>query len=271
MPPTLSLVLNQIVASMIVLRHRSAGFATATALAMTLISIATAPGTEPGFWSWIGLLLIGTLSSLAVLTWVASRNPLVAPDNRQYRLTAAVTLAAIALALNLVFSFLSTLVLAVGLVMLGRQAGRVHPGSFPWILSAALVTFVPWWIWTALGAWHPGLLVLIPLAAIAWLSGGHIRAAYHPPADENPSPLSMRGHRLGAWMGMLLGGILIVAAGLVSDASNAWIALGGVLMAVAVALEAGISRPDEHPGKYATAICDGAFAILAVCWLISLT
>lgn len=271
MPPTLSLVLNQIVASMHVLQNRSAQVATATMVAMTLISIATAPGTEPGFWSWIGLLVISILAMLATLTWVASRTPFISPDNRQYRLTASVTLGVLALALNVFYSFPSTLLLVIGLVVLGRHAGHLRPGAFPWLLSTALVTFVPWWIWSALGAWDAGLLVLVPLAALAWLSGGHIRAAYRSPEDDVRAPLSMRGHRLGAWMGMLLGGILIVVSGLIGDASNAWIALGGILMAVAVALEAGMSQPDEHPGTHSTQICDGVFAVVAICWLISIT
>ncbi|HWV36746.1 MAG TPA: hypothetical protein VNZ55_14010 [Thermomicrobiales bacterium] len=271
MPPTLSLVLNQIVASLAILQRRAARAGVVTMFAITIIAIATAPDSEPGFWSWVGLLLIAILSTLAVLAYVASRNPLISPENRQYRLTGSVTLGVIALVVNLVFSFSSTVLLLIGLILLGRQAGRVRPGVVPWMLCAALITFVPWWIWAALGVWNPGLIVLIPLTGLAWLSAGHIRAAYRPRSEEESAPLSLRGHRLGAWMGMLLGGILIVLAGLLGHASNAWIALGGVLMAIAVAMEAGISRPEDNPGKYSAAICDGAFVALAICWLIGLS
>lgn len=270
MPPTLSLVLNQIVASLNVLGGRTAQAAAITMVGMTFVSIATVPDADPGFWSWCGLVLICLLAILAVLTYTASCNPLASPANRQYRRTAAVTLGVLSLAINLLFSFPSTLLLLIGLVMLGRQAGRIAPGAFPWMLCATLITLVPWWIWSALDLWNAGLLVLVPVAVLAWLSGGHIREAYRIRDEEDPSPLSMRGHRLGAWMGMLLGGILVVLAGLIGESTNAWIALGGILMAVAVAMEAGISRPDDNPGKHSAAICDGAFVALAICWLISI-
>jgi hypothetical protein len=71
-------------------------------------------------------------------------------------------------------------------------------------------------------------------------------------------------------MGILLGGLLVVLAGLIASASYPWIALGGISSAIFVALEAGVPRPDDQPGRYAGAICDGAFLAAALCWLISL-
>jgi hypothetical protein len=72
-------------------------------------------------------------------------------------------------------------------------------------------------------------------------------------------------------MGILLGGILIVVSGLLGQSSYAWISLGGIAMAVAVAIEAGIRRPEDQPARYSSAICDGAFVMAALCWLISIT
>src|SRR5699024_3044132 len=149
------------------------------------------------------------------------------------------------------------------------QALRIRPGVFPWLLCASLVILVPWWIWAALDAWDPGLLLLIPLAALAYLGGSHIRDAYAEAEDDRV--LSARGHRLGAWMAMLLGGIAVVLAGIIGESTYAWVSLGGMTMAIAVAAEAGISRPDDQPGKYASAICDAAFVVTATCWLISIT
>lgn len=270
MPTTVVLVWNQVLLSLHVLRDRTAQACALTSLFMAIIAISSAPGADPGFWSWLVLLLIGALSMVAIITFVASRHPLAPPANRQHRVTAAFTLGVSALILNIFFGLASTILLGIGMVMLAWQAARIRPGTFPWLLCATLIILIPWWIWTALDAWDPGLFLLIPLAALAYLSGGHIREAYAEPDDEG-RPLSTRGHRLGAWMSVLLGGILIVLAGLVGSSSYAWIALGGIVMAVSVAIEAGISRPEDQPGKYSAAITDGAFVIAAICWLISIT
>ena len=269
MPSTAVLVMNQILSSLHMLRDRTAQIAAVTSLCMTIIAISTAPSRSPGFWPWFGLLLIGALTMLAILTFVASRHPIISSSSRQYRLTAALTLSAGALALNLLFGFWSTMLLAAGMMLIARQSIRVKPGSFPWLMCATLITLIPWWIWTALGTWDTGLIVLFPLAALAWLSGGHIREAYDDQTDSEHL-LSSRGHRLGAWMGMLLGGILIVVAGLIGSSSYAWISLGGIAMVIAVALEAGIPRPEHRPGRYSAAICDGAFVAAALCWLVSI-
>lgn len=271
MPSTVVLVLNQIAASLNVLRDRAAQTGAITAFVITIIGIATAPGRNPGIWPWLGLLLISVLCMLSIVTIAASHYPLISPANRQRRVTASITLGVIALVMNLLFGALSTIVLGLGLMILGRHAVRIRPGVFPWLLCAAMITFIPWWIWIALDAWNTGLLILFPLAMLAYLSGSHIREAYRVKKDDENHPLSKRGHRLGAWMGILLGGILVIIAGLIGNSVNAWIALGGVLMAVAVAMEAGIFRPEDNPGKYSAALCDGAFAIAAVCWLIGIT
>jgi hypothetical protein len=269
-PTTVLLVWNQVLSSLHVLRDRTAQACALTSLIVTLIAIATVPDTDPGFWDWFFLLLIGALSMVAIITFVASRQAIVAPADRQHRITAACTIGVIALVLNIFFGLSSTILLGIGMVMLARQAVRVRPGTFPWLLCATLVILIPWWVWSALDAWHPGLFLLIPLAALAYLTGSHIREAYAE-TDDVRQPLSTRGHRLGAWMGMLLGGILIVIAGLIGSSSYGWISLGGIAMAVLVAIEAGISRPEDQPGKYSAAICDGAFVIAGLCWLISIT
>lgn len=270
MPTTVVLVWNQVLLSLHVLGDRTARACALTSLLMAIISISTAPDANPGFWGWFFLLLIGALTMVAITTFVASRHPFVPPADRQHRITAAFTIGVVALIINLFFGISSTILLGLGMLMLARQALRVRPGTFPWLLCATLVTLIPWWIWSALDAWDPDLFLLVPLAALAYLAGSHIREAYAPP-DEGARPLSTRGHRLGAWMAVLLGGILIVLAGLASSSSYGWISLAGIVMAVSIAIEAGISRPEDQPGKYSAAICDGAFVFAALCWLIGTT
>jgi hypothetical protein len=270
MPTTLVLVWQQVILSLHVLRDRTAQICAGTTLAMTLLAIGSAPNADPGPWGWLGLLLVGALTLIAIVILVASRSLTISQADRQHRITAAVTFGIVALAVNLTFGLWSTILLALAMLLLARQATAIRPGTFPWLLCATLVTLIPFWVWAALDAWDPGLLMLIPLAALAYLSGGHMRDAY----DELPPEgrvLSSRGHRLGAWMGMLLGGLLIVIAGLIGTSSYAWISLGGISAAIFIALEAGIPRPEDQPGRYSTALCDGAFVFTAVCWLISIT
>lgn len=270
MPTTPGLVWHQVLASLHVLQDRTAQTCAITSLLMTVIAIGSAPDASPGFLSGFGILVIGAVTMMSVITFVASRHPAISPANHQYRVTAAFTFGVVALLLNLFLGFWSTILLALGIILLARQAVRVRPGTFPWLLCATLVTLIPWWVWAALDSWDHGLFMLLPLAALAYLSGGHMRDAYQQPPAEEPV-LSTRGHRLGAWMGMLLGGILIVVSGLIGESSYAWISLGGIGMAVFVAIEAGLSRPVDQPGRHAAAICDTAFVFAAVCWLIGIT
>lgn len=269
-PTTPVLVWQQVLASVRVLSDRAAQTAVFTALVMTMISIEIAPNAEPGAGSWLGLLGIGGLAMLAVVTWIASKSRYAHSADRQHRLTAAVTFAVIALVGNLFFGFWSTALLAAAMIAVARQARSLRPGEFPWLLNATIVTLIPWWIWTALDTWDPGLLILMPLAALAFLTGQHIREAYAPPPAEDRL-LSERAHRYGAWMGMLLGGILIIAAGLIGESSHAWLALGGITMAIAVAMEAGARLSPTHPGRTSAAISDIAFVVAAICWLTSIT
>lgn len=269
-PNTPVLVWQQVIASLRILADRSVQTTALTALLMTMISIEVAPDTDPGAGSWIGLLGIGALAMLAIITWVASNALRLHPADRQHRRTAAVTFAVAALLSNLFFGFWSTALLAAAIIAILRQARSLRPGEFPWLLNATIVTLIPWWIWTALDSWDPGLLMLAPIAALAFLTGQHIREAYAPPPADDRL-LSQRGHRYGAWMGMLLGGILVIVAGLVGESDHSWLALGGVTMALAVALEAGSRLSPTHPGRTSAAVSDLAFAVLTVCWLASIS
>ena len=268
MPTTLVLVWQQVLLSLGVLADRTARIGAGTALAMILTSILSAPGAGPGTWGWIRLLLVGATLIVAIVVLVASHETALTPADRQHRLTAAVTFGILGLAINLSFGLWSTILLALAMTLVARQATAIRSGAIPWLLCATLVVLSPFWIWSALDAWRSGLLLLFPLAALAYLSSGHIRDAYAEPAGERL--LSPRGHRMAAWMGMLLGGLLVVGVGILASASYPWIALGGITPAIFVALEAGVPRPEDHPGRYAGAICDGAFVVAARCWLISL-
>jgi hypothetical protein len=267
---TPALVWQQVIASLRVLSDRTIQASAFAALIVTIVSIEIAPNADPRAGSWLGLLAIGALTMLAVVTYVASTSIRAHPSDRQHRQTAAMTFAVVALLLNFLFGFWSTALLTAALIAVARQARTLRPGEFPWLLNATVITLIPWWIWTALDTWDPGLLILLPLAVLAYITGQHIREAYAPPPAEDRI-LSERGHRYGAWMGMVLGGILIIVAGLIGNSSHAWLALGGSTMAIAVALEAGSRLSPTHPGRTSAAISDIAFVVAALCWLTSIT
>jgi hypothetical protein len=269
-PNTPALVWQQVIASLRVLSDRTIQASAFAALIVTIVSIEIAPNADPRAGSWLGLLAIGALTMLAVVTYVASTSIRAHPSDRQHRQTAAMTFAVVALLLNFLFGFWSTALLTAALIAVARQARTLRPGEFPWLLNATVITLIPWWIWTALDTWDPGLLILLPLAVLAYITGQHIREAYAPPPAEDRI-LSERGHRYGAWMGMVLGGILIIVAGLIGNSSHAWLALGGSTMAIAVALEAGSRLSSTRPGRTSAAISDIAFVVAGLCWLTSIT
>ena len=150
-----------------------------TALIMTLISIEVAPDAEPGAGSWLGLLAIGGLAMFAIVTWIASKSRHAHSADRQHRLTAAVTFAVLALVANLFFDFWSTALLAAAMIAVARQGRTLRPGEFPWLLNATIVTLIPWWIWTALDSWDPGLLILMPLAVLGAVVDAGAAALFH--------------------------------------------------------------------------------------------
>lgn len=148
-----------------------------------------------------------------------------------------------------------------------RQARTVRPGQFPWMLSASVVVLIPWWTWSALDAWSIGLFVLLPLAALAFVSADHLRDAYREiDPDAETEGLSKRAHRYASWIAMAAGGVLIIVAGLIGATAHAWIALGGIVLALAIPLEAGSKGTSADPAR----ISDIAFLLAALCWLIAI-
>lgn len=267
MPPTLTLVWQQVLTSLHLLKDRHAFFCALTACLVAVTSIAVAPIDHVSPLAWVGLLSIGALSMTAVIAFIASDHHGISIENRQHRQTAALTLAVTAGVLNMMFGFWSTVLLALGMFIIVRQARSVRPGQFPWMLGATIVLLIPWWTWSALDAWSIGLFLLLPLAALAFVSADHLRDAYQNVDPDAPLiGLSNRAHRYASWIAMSAAGVLIVVAGLIGTTSHAWVALGGIVLALAVPLEAGSKGTSADPAR----ISDVAFLIAAMCWLIAI-
>lgn len=267
-PTTPALVWHQLLASFGILRDRFAQVSLAAAVVQTIIALGVAPHHVPSVGDTVAVMVIGLLVVTAVVSWIASTDVRAAADERQHRQTAAVTLGVSALVFNAILGLSSTVILALMMALVIRQARRLQPDRFPWVLTAGLLTLIPWWVWTAIESWDAGLLMLVPLVGLAWISAEHLRLGQELPGP-NEAHLSSKGHRFAAWIAMLGGGALLVLAGMIGHEANAWLALGGIVMVIGVAAEAGAPSQGAMPGRYSIAISNLAFYLAAICWLVS--
>jgi len=269
MPPPLSGIWFQIIASVSLLRYRSvqwsvlAGFVTLWFVAML------APVSTVTSWDWTRLLLIAILSTLSILSFAASRHLRISLETRRLRIIGASVLFVLALIVSLTFGIGSTAIFSLGFTCITLQAVHDRRSTTPWLLIASLGFFIPFWIWTALDAWTGGLLLLIPIAALALIGDQHMRESVTP-VTRDGDPLSWRAHRFGSWIAILLAALLIVVVGLITGAAHGWASLGAIGAVALIALEAGYPRPENEPRRYAVLIGDVAFIWIAFCWLVSL-
>ncbi|MBA3378352.1 MAG: hypothetical protein H0T93_05675 [Chloroflexia bacterium] len=270
MSVSLANVGHHLLASRTLLHRRQVQVAIGIAAIATLLSVILAPDVTPSMWDWIRIILVGILGASSVLMFTAAQLLPAESTDRRPRLVIAGALVAMALLLNLTFTLGTALIFSIGftvivLIATGDSALRTTK-----TIASALIATIPFWVWTALQAWTAGLLLLIPLASVAVISNGHMRAAMNMPSD-NGSPLTPRGHRLACWLGILGSALIALVAGLLSDASNGVVALGAAGAIVIVGLEAG-SPPGPVSGSrsLSPAIVDVALLWIALCWIVSL-
>ncbi len=269
MPPTFATVGRHIVASRTPLERRSVQVSIAVAAIATLLSVVLAPDTSPSNWDWIRIIVIGLCGVVAVLLFVVAQMDTSDDVARRQRLIAAAVPFAIALVLNLTFSVGTAIVFSLGITVVAMLAAANRDLRMSWVILAALIAVIPFWVWSALEAWTWGLFLLAPLAAIAVISDGHMRAATGVVPDQE-SPLSHRGHRLACWAGILGSALIATAVGFLTDASNGVVALGAVGAILLVALEAGATAPDGGDARRSVALADAALLWISLCWIVSL-
>lgn len=270
MSVSLANVGHHFLASRTLLHRRQVQVAIIIAAVATLVSIVLAPDASPSTWDWIRIILIGLLGASSVLMFTSGQ--LLAADSldRRPRLVIAGALVAVALLLNLTFTLGTALVFSIGFTVIVLIATGDATYRTTKIIASALIATIPCWVWSALQAWTAGLLLLIPLAAIAVISVGHMRAATNPISGSG-SLLSPRAHRLACWLGVLGSALIAMVAGLLSDASNGAVALGAVGAIVFVGLEAGLPRASASGLRWSPiAIVDVALLWVTVCWIVSL-
>jgi len=268
MPSLLAGVWFQVIASASLLRYQSVRWSvTAGFIILWLVAI-LAPDRVVSGWDWTRLLLTAVLATLSILAFAASRHLRISLDTRRLRIIGASALFLLALIVSLTFGVGSTAIFCLGFSIVTLQALADRRGTTPWLLIVSLAFLIPFWVWTALDAWSGGLLLLLPIAALAVIGDQHMRDSIAAPVDGDP--LSWRAHRFGSWIAMLGAALLILVFGIATDAGNGWVAFGAIGAVVLVALEAGFPRPEDDPRRYALLFCDAAFIWIAFCWLVSL-
>jgi MFS family permease len=256
-------------AAMSLLGRRPIQVALALAAATVLLSIVLAPDTNPSTSEWVRIILIGVFGIGAILAFASSQATSTDPTDRSQRLVVAGVLVAIAIVLNLTFSLGSTILLSLGFTIAAFMTSNAATALSPWRLVGTILALIPFWVWSALDAWTWLLLVLIPVAALAVIADGHMRAAVGP-ADTSDGLLSARAHRLASWSGVLGVAVITLAAALVSDASNGVNALGALGAILLVGLEAGSHPAAPVRSRRSISITDAALLWVALCWIVSL-
>lgn len=274
MPLALVMIRIHVVAALALLRRRAMRRGAIGGIATTVLATWFAPDSSPSWQDWTRLLLLVCVGALGLLVLVTARDSGIQPAERQQRLIGAGVLVLAATLLNTTFSIATAITFSIGFSLIAVLAVQDDREDSSWALMGVLGVAIPIWVWTALGAWDWGLLLLIPLAALAFVSDRHIRDAASPhssdPATITASTLSRRGHRLGSWLGMLISALLVLVVGLASDASNVWVALGAIGAIGCVGLEAGLPGSGRNAARRSIWLCDAGLSWLALCWMASL-
>jgi hypothetical protein len=273
MPQVLESLWRQVRISIALFRSRAVQLTGITAFLVTVLAVSLAPDAAPSGWDWTRILLILGIATVAMLCFLASRDSGVPSDTQRHRLFAAAVLVTISLLLNVTFGLGTAITFSIGFTIIALLAQVDTRGRSPWLLCAALGITIPFWVWTALAAWHAGLLMLVPLGAIALVSDGHMRDAVlgEGAASATATTMSPRGHRLASWLGILASALLLLIVGLPGDSSPAWLVMGALGAVICIALEAGLPRTARVPmAQRSVLLGDLALAWMAVCWLASL-
>lgn len=272
MPQVLESLWRQVRVSILLFRSGAVRLVGITALLITVLAIILAPGASPSGFDWTRMLVIFGTATLALLCFLASRETESPLESRRQRLFAAALLITCSLLLNMTFGLGTAITFSIGFTLVALLAQMDSHGKSPWILCGVLGIVIPFWIWTAFEAWHAGLLLLIPLAAMALVSDGHMRDAVLDARTPPPSvAMSPRAHRLASWLGILASATLILISGLPGDNSSSWLVTGAVGAVICIGLQARLPRMQRGSTvQTAILLCDAALAWIAVCWLASL-
>ena len=253
-----------------VLTRRPVQFGIGIVAVSLLLSILLAPHASATGWDWFRLWLSAIGAGLALLLLFLSQRDTGPTISGQQQVLLAGVLVVVGFALNLTFSAGATGFYALGLIVAGALTLGRRNATSERDIGAIVATLVPFWVWSALDAWTVGLLVLLPLIVVGVIADGHMRRASSP--DPESDPLTPRGHRLAAWLGVLGSALAVALLALLTSHALAISALAGAGAVVLVALEAASPSPAEGSWRVSSVtIIDAAMAWIALCWLAGLS
>lgn len=259
----------QIIQASRLLRERAVQRNVLAGFAVLFAAILLAPADDLTGWDWMRLILMGILATFSILTLSASRHLRIRVATRQARIVGASILFLLALIVGLTFGPGSAAIFSLGFSLVTIQTLNLQRNQSSWMLIGLLVLLIPFWVWTALGAWTGGLLMLLPIAALALIGDEHMRQA--STVDPEPGdPLSWRAHRLASWIAILLAAALTLIVALTTSIPETWVAIGAIGAIGFIALEIGYPRADDAPRDYSVLFTDLAFIWIMFCWLVSL-
>lgn len=231
-------------------------------LGITVVSILTMPSDLSG-GDITMVLIAGMLTALSLMAALSTDIDDAADILLTWRL-AAFGSAIIAVALSIVVTPLSGLILGAIITL---TSWLLTPQ--PLAARLILLALIPSWVWIAGECWSWQLLMLIPLLVLALLALAQLRDAEAWP-DGTERIMSARAHRYAGWLVIALAGVLIMIVGLLSDVHKPYLALAGVVLAMAIPLEAGFGSTDGGMSKTSHRIVISAFVVASVSWLIGI-
>ena len=231
-------------------------------LGIAIIAIMSAPGSHGG-WTIFWLIVASMLAS-AGLTEIQLARSLEEPQAVLLPLAIAGSSMLAAVIISLIVRPISGLFL---ILVLAIMAFFVK--DRPFVMAALTVVLVPWWIWLALGQWYWQLLMLLPLIGLGLIAVSQLLDMHvWPESEERIMP--ERAHRAAAWMLIALSGIMLIGVGMLTDVSRPVLALAGVVLAVAIPLEAGFGSIGGTSARQSIRVVVSAYLIATACWLIGI-
>jgi hypothetical protein len=262
-------LLAHVRATALVLRLPAAWIPTFAGFVAVVIALLTKPGATPGFWNWIGILGIATLSGLAILLDLSRNTPRASQATRNELGIVAFCALVLGVALNLLASVWGAIALVCGVVLiaaLAHRVWRVRPVSM--ILSGVVAVVAPMWVWISLDAATWGLLLLLPIAILAWFADRYMASALGAAHDE--SMTLGRSWRFLAWLALLAGTLLTTVLAVSTGISNTWAVIGAFGALICIGADAGLPQHASLPGVWSRPLMATGFAWLSLCWLASL-
>lgn len=231
-------------------------------IGMAGVALLALPDSLSG-WK-IAWLILSALLVAILLTNVPLAHRIDTPIESLPHIAIALGSGLVAVIISMAVRPISGMFLVIALITLATTIERR-----PFVTAALTVLAIPWWIWLAADEWRWQLLMLVPIIGFGLLAVSHILDTHAWPGDDERI-LTERAHRAAAWMAISATGVLIILVGWLSDMSRPWLALAGIVLALAIPLEAGFGTTSKGSAKPGLRIVSGAYFIAIACWLIGI-